>query len=371
MDELLEQERIARLSGKIKKLEEIQHTIISKCESTEEIISTLRLLINKRKQEPECIKKLIGTIFNEHKDIPFLKDLLSRVIEGRIFLEDERVDIAEYIKNQLGNNIEESYEIIKNIPVETFTTISDKKRNQMLFEQFRIALLLNKLDYAGLTSRKVRKNYLSNDEKIVFLNYSILLKIALNRFLEASELYLELYKVDESRKYIAIGSLYCLMSSCLVEDQNIIEKKNNLLKTFYEFKNNDEILRVYLKKFCSDLIIDFKTSEDIIKCVSKYSNGVNRDLLNASIMEHNLFVVSKFFSKIKIEQMAELIKVNEDDLIGFISEMVNEKFCNIKINQQQRLIHFGDKHWNSNVGNVLDKIVLVGHLIHKQSLSKN
>ncbi|ELA40808.1 uncharacterized protein VICG_02155 [Vittaforma corneae ATCC 50505] len=369
MEELFEQERNARTSGDIKKLEEIQQAILSNCHSEEEVISTLRLLINKRKQEPECIKKLIRNVFDTHRDIGFLKNLLSKVVEGRIFLEEERVDIAEYVKNALGNNIQESYALVKDIPVETFTTISDRKRNMFLFEQFRLALLLKKLDDAELTSRKVRRSFLTNEEKIIFLNYSILLKIAQNRFLEASELFLQLNEVDESKKYVAMGSLYCLMSSCLAEDRNIIDEKKSLLKKFFEFKNNDEAMRVYLKTFSSDLIIDFGTIDEISASISKYAGDVSQTLLETSIMEHNLFVISRFFSKIKIEQIVKVMNIEEENLIGFISEMVNEKYCNVKINQPQRLVFFGDKHWNDSVDDVLDKIVLVSHLIHKQSIS--
>ena len=153
-------------------------------------------------------------------------------------MEEERVDISEYVL--LGNNIEESFDLIIDVPVETFTTISDAKRTHFLFEQFRLGLLLKKLDDAELTSRKVRRGYLSTEEKIIFLNYIILLKIAQNRFLEASRLFLELNEIDESKKHVVMGTLYCLMSSCLAEDRNIMEEKAKLLKFFYDFKNKDE-----------------------------------------------------------------------------------------------------------------------------------
>lgn len=371
MEELFEQERIVRLAGDTKKLSEIQHTIISECKSDNEIITTLRLLINKRKQEPECIKKLIKTVFDQHRDVDFLKQLLERVIEGRIFLEDERMDIAEYVKNTLGNNIHESYIIVKDIPVETFTTISDRKRNRFLFEQFRLALLLKKLDDAELISRKVRRNYLTDEEKTIFLNYNILLRVAQNRLLDASALFLELNEIDTSKKHVTVGSLYCLMSSCLTEDKYCIEEKRALMKKFYEFKDNDEAVRMHLKRFCSDLIIDFVVTEQICADVAKYDVKADEGLMRTSIMEHNLFVISKFFSKIRLVEMAGLMQITEDVLISFVSEMVNEKFCDAKINQQQGLVFFGNKHWNESVDGVLDKIVYVSHLIHKYSLSES
>lgn len=370
MNNLFEQERIARIDGDIKKLEEIQHNIIMSCTSDDEVIQTLRTLINKRKQEPDCMKKLIKTVFSMNKNVEFLKNLLNRVIEGRIFLEDERIDIAEYIKNTLGNNISESYGLIKDIPVETFTTISERKRNNFLFEQFRLSLLLKKFEDSELITRRIRKGYLSNDERKIFLNYCILLRIAQSRFIEASTLFLELNEIDESRKYIVLGSLYCIISSCLIEERNIVEEKTELLKKFRDLKDNDETMRTFLKKFTSDLVIDFNIIDHINEVVSKYEESIDRSILIKSITEHNFFVISKFFSKIEISQMSELMNIDENELVLFISEMVNSKFISTKINQVQGLVNFENKKWNDSIDNVLDKIVLASYLIHKESISK-
>lgn len=368
MDKLFENERIARMNGDLKKLEEIQGNIIASCTSEDELIQVLRSLMNKRKQEPDCIKKLVRSIASTHKSIDFLKDLLEKVVEGKIYLEEERIDIAEQIKQYFGNDTGKCYEVIKNIPVEAFTTISDSKRNRVLFEQLRLSLLLKLDEDAELIARKIRKNSLTPDEKIIYLNYCILLRIAQKRLLDAAKLLLELNEIDPSKRHVTLGSLYCILSTCLQEERNIIEEKERLLREFSEYKNNDEEIRVYLKMFCSDLIIDFEVIEKIANTVSKYDEVVDKELLRMSIIEHNFLVISKFFSKIKIEQMTSLIGISEEELIRFSSEMVNEKYTTMKINQQEMLINFGEKKWNSNVDLVLDKIVLASHLIHKQSI---
>ena len=370
MDELFEKERKARIDGNILELETIQLEIVKSCKSEDELIQCLRSLINKRKQEQDCIKKLIRIVFQEHKQINFLKNLLSRVIEGRIYLEDERIDICETLKHLFGNNISESYEVVKDVPVETFTSISEKKRSHFLFEQIRLSLLLHKLEDAELFIRKVRKGYLETCDKITFLNYCILLRVGQNSFLEASKLFFELNEIDESKRHITLGSLYCIMSSCLTENKNVSIDKKDLLIKFYEFKNNDESMRSYLKKFCTDIIIDFNMIEKVQSCVSKYDVIPSSDFLFKSIIEHNFFVVSKFFSKIKIDQAVSLLNINESDLIDFISEMVNEKYSVAKINQKDRIIFFENKIWNNKVSKVLEKLVSASYLIHKETLEE-
>lgn len=368
MDKLYENERIARMDGDIKKLEEAQTAIIAFCANEDEIIQALRSLMNKRKQEPECIKKLVRSIVSVHKNIDFLTNMLEKVVEGKIYLEEERIDIAEQLKGYFANDARKCYEIVKSIPAETFTTISDSKRNSFLFEQLRLSLLLRLTEDAELISRKIRKNSLSSEEKIIYLNYCILLRVAQKRFLDSAELLLELNEIDPSKRHVTLGSLYCIISTCLQEERNISLEKEKLLKRFSENKSNDEEIRVHLKRFCSNLIIDFEIVEKIANTVSKYDEVADKERLRLSVIEHNFLVISKFFSKIKIDQMASLMSISEVELIKFSSEMVNEKYSTMKINQQEMQINFGEKKWNSNIDNVLDKIVLASHLIHKQSI---
>jgi len=368
MDKLFDLERQARMAGEIKNLEEIQSKIIESCNSEEEVVSSLRALISKRRQDHSSIKKLISSVFAKNKSIEFLKILLEKVVEGKIYLEDERISIAEHIKNSLGNDIAQGYSVIKNIPVETFTTISDKRRNAFLFEQFRLALLLKKFEEAEMIMKKVRKGYLKDDEKVVYLNYCILLKIGQKSFLDGSSLYLELNEIDECTRNVAMGSILCIMSSCLVEGKNIIEEKLEMLNKFGNSKDNDEVIRTFTKRFSSDFIIGFETVEQLETASSKFTDNLDRSLICKAIIEHNFFVISKFFSTMKIQQLVEVMQLEEEDIIEFISDMVNEKYCNAKINQQSNYVSFGEKRWNSSVDNVLDKIVLATHLIHKDSI---
>lgn len=371
MDELFEQERQARMAGDTKQLGEVQHAIITSCSTDDEVIASLRSLIKKRKQDHKCIKSLIGFVFGQRKSMEFLKELLSRVVEGKIYLEDERLDIAEHIKASFGNNVAESYSVIRNVPVETFTTISEKKRNSFLFEQFRLALLLKLYDDAELTMRKVRKGYLKGDDLVVFLNYCIILKQGQNSLLEASKLYLELNETEESKKNVAMGSLLCIMSSCLVENRDITEEKTTLLERFSNFKNNDRNMRTYTRMFLTSMIIGPETANLIEEAAQRFTDDVDKSLIIKSITEHNFFVISKFFSKIGIGQLCSLMKVEEPEVVEFISEMVNEKYSTAKINQQELLVDFGAKKWNDRIDKVLDKIVLASCMIHKHSLLDN
>jgi hypothetical protein len=394
MDNLFEQERIARMDGDLTKLEQIHIEIVQSCSNEDEVILSLRALINKRKQDQDSIKKVIKMISSNNNNVDFLKNLLIKVIEGRIYLEEERMEIAGKIKLIYGNDIKNSFEILKEVPVETFTTITETKRSHFLFEQIRLAILLKNYEEAEQFVRKVRKGYLNREDKMIFLNYSILLRIGQRQYLEVSKLFIELNEIDENKRHITLGSLYCIMSTRSEmkdkkkNDLNSVKKelkkeeksnvadivdsfdaKADLLMKFYEFKNNDESMRTHLKAFCSDLIIDFQVIDLIGQCVKRYEEvDFDKELLGRSILEHNFRVISKFFAKIGIDQAVSILKISENDLIDFVSEMVNEKYSTSKINQKDKIISFENKTWNNDVSNVLDKLISASYLIHKDTL---
>lgn len=379
MEQLYEEERKARTGGKTEELRAIQHSIVASCRSDEEIIAALRMLTNKRKQDPHCIKDLIKSLYESKKSIGFYYSLLSDVIESKIYLEEERLYIAEHIKLLHGNDVAQAFAIIRDIPVETFTSINEKRRNAFLFEQFRLALLLNTLGEAELIARRVRRSYLADEEKIIFFNYSILLRVGQKAYLEAARLYLELNQVDPSRKNVAVGSFYCMLSSCLVEKNNVIGARSELLREFAENKLNDPVVRIYVERFNSNMILGADLIESVIKNVKRiHSIGgdpedgavdMYRNELKNSIIEHNLLIVGKFVSKITISQLCTILSLSEDEIIDFISQMVNDKFSDVKINQKDWLVDFGYKTWNSRLDDLLDKLVAVNNLIHQASIN--
>lgn len=376
MEQLYEEERKARIAGELGRLSEIQHNIIYHCKTDAEVIEALKLLTNKRKQDTHCIKSLIKKLFEEKRSLDFYYALLKEVVESKIYLEEERLYIAEHIKLQHGNDTARAYAVVRDIPVETFTSVNEKRRNGFLFEQFRLALLLKCYEDAELISRRVRKSCMTDEEKAIFYNYCILLRISNKSYLDAARLYLELNAVDPCKKNVAMGSFYCMLSSCLVEGANVMEAKAALLREFGDNNMNDPVIRTFVNQFTSNVILSFSLAEAIEGSIQRISSLEDnesfehfREELRRSIIEHNFLIVKQFVSKIGIQQLCAVLSLSEDDVVGFISEMVNEKFCDIKINQQDGLVDFGCKRWNSKVDGLLDNIVAVTNLIHQDSIS--
>ncbi|KAI4291787.1 26S proteasome regulatory subunit N5 [Pancytospora philotis] len=380
MDQLFEEERRARIEGNTDNLMAIQQQIIGTCRTDEEIISALRSLSNKKRQDPACIKRLIRDLIAGNKDVPFYRRLLCDVIESKIYLEEERLTIAEHIKAMLGDDEAAAYETLRDIPVETFTTISDKRRNAFLFEQFRLSLLLRLYTEAELVSRRVRRNCLENTEKVVFYNYCMILRIGQRAFLKAASLLLDLNEVDPTGKNMISASFFAILSNSFIERTSVKLLKQELLSKCVKSKENNPTMRAFLAKFSSSGILRLSLADEILHEICRFedvesllqSNGgldFYRQQLHHSIVEHNFAIVGRYVTKISINQLASVLSLSEDAVVEYISEMVNEKYADIKINQQSGLVSFGAKSPNTSADAVLDQIVKVCHLIHQDSIS--
>ncbi|ORD99819.1 PSD12 [Hepatospora eriocheir] len=367
MDKLYEEERKARMLRDVDRLFSIQNSICRECKTDAELISNLKLLQNKRNQNFDCIKKLVELILKENKSKEFKETLLKEVLSGKMYLENERVELAldlakEYSDSKDANK---AYEILNNVPVETFTDISEKKKNMFIFQQFFLAFILEKNEESELILKKIRKSSMDLEDQIKYFSSKFMSKVSQNRYLEAARITLESQKVQPSGNFLTTGAFYCLTSSCKLEKRDITEEKEELLEVFEKEPLLDSKVRKIIKMFRNNFLLETDIKQLLKEIVSDYQNSFQ--ILDSYVewaqIEFNLRIIEKKFSKISIKLLGELLQWNETDLIEYLSFMVNEKFINLKVNQITGFIDFGNKDWKGSVNDVLDKIIECDHLI--------
>jgi len=95
------------------------------------------------------------------------------------------------------------------------------------------------------------------------------------------------------------------------------------------------------------------------------------------LIQHNLRVVSKYYSRISISTLSRLIGVPEDRAEQEIGDMVVHKNISAKINRLAWEVHFQQKNsganahlgdWNSDIKGLLDKVEQTCHLINREKI---
>ncbi|KAK6089880.1 hypothetical protein P3W45_001083 [Vairimorpha bombi] len=366
---LFEKERLARKEGDIDKLKSIFLEMLSGCSTDKEIVSLIKILSVRRGQNREAIRWLVNEVYSKKRESEnFIKLLLSEVVEGKMYLERERVDYTLDLMNR-AKNYEDALRVILDVPIETFTLVDDTTIIRYQLDQFRLCVEVKDYIRASIIMKRIRQKYFEehrhSDERLHFFMYKIQFLLGQDRYLEASRTYILLNESSEKTEYSIMASFFCILST---EE----ETKKEVLDILYNDKNNEESMRIILDKFRDNLLISKETIQELEIVTSKYLEiDPYIPQLCLSIDEHNYKIIEKYYSEIDLSTFSRLMDLKEEDLVRKISFMVNNKYSKCKINQKEGVVVFESKQWNEEVEGVMDKLIKVDHLIHKESLKIN
>ncbi|GME93472.1 unnamed protein product [[Candida] boidinii] len=100
-----------------------------------------------------------------------------------------------------------------------------------------------------------------------------------------------------------------------------------------------------------------------------------KDLQKRAI-EHNLRIISKYYSTITLDRLTELLQLTQSEVETNITKLVNEGIIFAKINRPLRVVSFVAhksenellNDWSNNINELLDNIETIEHLINKEEM---
>ncbi|AFN83042.1 26S proteasome regulatory complex component [Encephalitozoon romaleae SJ-2008] len=380
MEELLEKERRARVRNDYEALLKIFEDLMGLCRSDEELAGLARVLTIKRGQNRMAIKWMISQLFERKKKeqgfVGFFCLILRDVIEGRIFLEEERIYITKELKERYesSGDIKSALDVIINVPVETFTMVKESVVVNYQLEQLRLCVKNHDWIRADITMKKIRRKYFEEsgnvEEKTKFYELIVLLHLGQRNYFNASDVYYALSKLGKnSTGYVVLSSFFCILTTCETEMEDVVCKRIDMLKKLSEDKNNDEVVRSIVNRFLSRIVLDKSMANEIQQAFSSVLDvSVYLNDLVSAIDEHNFRIVERFYSSITIQEISLVMQSPVEDIIKKISFMVNNGFTRCKINQKTEIVEFGKRKWNESVDDVMNKLIKCNHLIHKERL---
>jgi 26S proteasome regulatory subunit N5 len=380
MEQLFEEEREARISDDTEELKRIFDELVALCTSDQELLSLVKVLSIKRAQSGPVLKWLIRRLFDakqaEEGFTGFFSRLLEEVVEGKMFLEEERVYISEEIKKrcEAAGDVCGALKIVIDVPVETFTMIPEEVVIIYQLEQLRLCIVNNNWVRAEITEKKIRKRYFdevgTTSTKLEFYDLLIQLNRGQRRFFKVAELYLMLSEMSGSRTdCVALSSFFCIVTTCESEHRNVTAARGEMLLRLGEDKNNDEQMRVLVRQFLGSMVIERAAAETIRDAVSRFMNAESyMEAIGAAIDEHNFRIVERFYSCVRIGEMSTVLQKSPEEVVAKISSRVNNKFSRCRISQSTGIVYFSTREWSDDIGSVLDKLIKCNHLIHKERL---
>jgi 26S proteasome regulatory subunit N5 len=109
---------------------------------------------------------------------------------------------------------------------------------------------------------------------------------------------------------------------------------------------------------------------------SAQSNEKHWKDLRSRVIEHNLRVISDYYTRITLSRLNHLLDLTESETEQFIISLVNQGVIFAKINRPAKVVSFAKpkdsnellNEWSNNVDELLGQIETIGHLITKEEM---
>ncbi|SCV99812.1 LAFE_0B03048g1_1 [Lachancea fermentati] len=399
LDHLLVLEKKTRqasdLASSKKVLVKIVDLLIEK-NNWDELDEQLTLLSKKHGQLKLSIQTMVQRIMEKLEN---LKDLdtkikaietIRTVTENKIFVEVERARVTReltHIRRSQGK-IDEAADLLCKLQVETFGSMDMYEKIEFILEQMELSILKGDFSQATVLSRKILKKTFKNEkyEKLKLEYYDLLIKIALHKsdYLEVAQYYQEIYstnsiKQDETKWKSALSHVVFFLVLAPYDNlQNDLIHKIQLDNNLKKLEMHESLVKLFTTPELMRWPIVKETYEPLLKKddVAFGNNASHWDDLRKRVIEHNLRVVSKYYARITLARLNELLDLAEAETEEFISNLVNQGVIYAKINRPAKIVNFGRprnsstllNEWSQNVDQLLEQIETIGHLITKEEI---
>ncbi|GMI88728.1 MARIPOSA, EMBRYO DEFECTIVE 2107, REGULATORY PARTICLE NON-ATPASE SUBUNIT 5A [Hibiscus trionum] len=424
IDQLLNVEKQMRLAGDVAATKKAVTEILQLCFEAKDWKSLNEQIVNlskKRGQLKQAVTAMVQQAMQYIDQTPDLETrielikTLNSVSAGKIYVEIERARLIRRlakIKEEQGL-IAEAADLMQEVAVETFGAMAKTEKIAFILEQVR--LCLDRQDYvrAQILSRKISPRVFDVDPskekkkpkegdnvveeapadipsllELKRIYYELMIRYYFhnNDYLEICRCYKAIYEIpsirEDQSQWIPVLRKICWYLILAPHDP----MQSSLLNSTLEDKNLSEIpkFKLLLKQLVTMEVIQWTSLWNLYK--DEFENEKNMlggslgdkaaEDLRMRIIEHNILVVSKYYSRITLKRLAELLCLTVQEAEKHLSEMVVSKALVAKIDRPMGIVCFQvakDSNevlnaWAVNLEKLLDLVEKSCHQIHKETM---
>ncbi|KAJ2616713.1 proteasome regulatory particle subunit [Coemansia sp. RSA 1365] len=322
-----------------------------------------------------------------------LIEALRTVTEGKIHVEVERARLTRMRVAIYENNgqIKEACDTLQEIQVETYGSMERREKTDFILEQMRLCLAKRDYIRMAIISHKINPKYFEHEDtedlKLRFYELMIQYDVHEENYLEVCRHYNQVYTTksikEDVNKWPAVLQniiMYLVLSPFDNEQSDMLHR----------FKQDHNLEKLEL---CAQLVKSFTTMELMRWPVMEHIYGPEfrtTDVFSAQtedgnkrwitlrdrVIEHNVRVIAKYYSRANITRLNELLDLDADDVEAFLSKAVVAGTIYARIDRPSGVVNFskprdGEEQlngWASDVGKLLSLVEKTTHLISKEEI---
>lgn len=405
LEQLLALEKLARTAADTLATSRILVAIVEICQEAGDwaaLNEHIILLSKRRSQLKQAVTKMVQKcctyvdLAPNKETMVKLIETLRTVTEGKIYVEVERARLTRQlaqIKEEEGD-IAGATAVMLELQVETYGSMSRLERASLILEQMRLCLAKKDFMRTQIIAKKINIKIFSDedDEKTQALKlkyYEVMMELARHEgwhlelcrhnraILETSAVR---YNTEKRNTALSRAVLYLILAPHEPEQADLTHRllADKLLDVIPTYK---ELLRLFVNPelikwsgLCEIYEEDLRETE----VFSPYTEeGCKRwtDLRNR-VVEHNIRIMAKYYTKITLTRMAELLDLPVDETEACLCNLVETGVINARTDRPAGVVRFTGTQepaalldaWASSLSKLMSLVNHTTHLIHQEEM---
>jgi len=329
-----------------------------------------------------------------------LIETLRTVTAGKIYLELERARVTRKLAEirEAEGDITEAASVLQELQVETYGSMEKREKVEYILEQMRLCLAKRDFVRMQIISKKISVKFFEDnkeqDLKLKF--YQLMIELCHNEgsYLPICRHYRAVFETpciqeDKEKMKEALRNvvLYIILSPYDNEQADMISRVSEEIHL-----EDISLYKELLKNFTTNELIHWARFRDLYEkelCVGSETNpatgvfdtekeeGKKRWAdLKKRVVEHNIRVMEKYYTKITMKRMAELLDLSIEESEGFLSDLVTSKTVYAKIDRPAGIVVFRPSkdssdtlnEWSRDISELMNLLNKTTHLITKEQM---
>ncbi|KAI7853733.1 PCI domain-containing protein [Circinella umbellata] len=401
LDKLMVLEKQARNAADPDSTSRILVQVVKLCRESQDwklLNEEIVLLSKKHGQLKVATTKMIQEAFSYLDNTPNMEvkleliDTLRTVTEGKIYVEVERARVTRLlaqIREEEGK-INEAADILQELQVETFGSMDKREKTDFILEQMRLCLAKHDYVRTQIISKKINTRFFQEkeNEDLKLRFYDLMIKHALHeeQYLNVHKFYKQIYDSESIQQEETKWKEALQNAVLFIVLSPYDNEQSDLLHRIYEDPKLAEIplYNELTKCFVTTELMRWPKIEEVYGqelqqtfVFSKSSEGEKRwKELHNRVIEHNIRVVAKYYTRVTTKRLMQLLDLNERDTEEFLSKLVVSKTIYARVDRPAGIVSFQVKKdanqvlndWSSDINSLLNLVEKTCHLISKEEM---
>ncbi|XP_040573226.1 26S proteasome non-ATPase regulatory subunit 12 [Lepeophtheirus salmonis] len=380
--------------------------LCSESKAWDDLNQQILLFSKKRGQLKAAVTKMVRecvSLIMEEKVMPSrseeyrLINTLRTVTEGKIYVEVERARLTlrfSSMKEEDGD-MEEAVKTMRELQVETYGSMERKEKVEFILEQMRLCLAVKDYIRTQIISKKISVRFFEDKSpeiqelKLKFYKYMIDLNQHDGTYLDICRHYRAIYDTpviqeDQDKKWsmMKYAVLYIILSPYNNEQSDLLNRilKEKVIEETPSYKSLlEQFTRMQLisqKNLCQLYESKLRDPKET-DVFDQSEQGKKRwNDLKSRVVEHNIRIMAKYYTRITLKRMSELLDLSEAESEDFLSGMVVNHTVEAKTDRLKGIVDF-TRHqepndmlndWSNNISKLMGLVMKATHLINKEEM---